>query len=292
MKTTVFRAELKWTIEKFGSKSISKKCDEHLTSAHFGAASDEGTKWFLELYPNGKKEGRLSLFFFPANSSSVEQELKVSYIFSFFNSADVELYSTARYTVTFLPSQKYGYGLSNISRASLNSVENLVVCCKLEYSKVVNLESPCSQYPSSVNQDLAHFFPSMDHSDVTFVIGHNEFPAHKAFLSVRSPVFAAMFPHDLKEDVPIRVVIDGIKPDIFRLLLRFIYSERVDLNFYNCKSLLPAAHRYKIGLLKWRCESFLIQDLKVENSCELLILADAHDAPNLRKNAAELIRKS
>ena len=111
-------------------------------------------------------------------------------------------------------------------------------------------------------------------------------------LAARSPVFAAMLQHDMKEAAENRVIIDGIEPDIIQALLRFIYTDQVDLTVDNAAALLSAANRYFLDLLKWKCEKFLAQDLSLKNCCERFILADAQDAPNLKKVAGNIIRKS
>ena len=51
-----------------------------------------------------------------------------------------------------------------------------------------------------------------------------EFYAHKAILAARSPVFAAMFQHDLAEKKQNRVDITDMEPEVLREMLRFIYT--------------------------------------------------------------------
>ena len=47
---------------------------------------------------------------------------------------------------------------------------------------------------------------------------------HVNALSIRSPVFAAMFENDMKESKTGRVIIQDICPKVFKQLLQFIYS--------------------------------------------------------------------
>ena len=76
-----------------------------------------------------------------------------------------------------------------------------------------------------------------------------------------------------------------------RTLLRFIYTDQVNLTVDNSAPLMAAAERYFLDLLKWKCEDFLLQNLTIENGSELLMLADVHDAVNLKESAVEFIRK-
>ena len=59
------------------------------------------------------------------------------------------------------------------------------------------------------------------------VVEGKEFRVHKAILGAQSPVFAAMFEHETKEQVENRVEIPDMSSDVFEHLLRFIYSGKV-----------------------------------------------------------------
>lgn len=48
--------------------------------------------------------------------------------------------------------------------------------------------------------------------------------AHKAILSARSSVFAAMFDSDMQEKVSNEVIIEDLEFDVFLNMLEFIYS--------------------------------------------------------------------
>ena len=75
----------------------------------------------------------------------------------------------------------------------------------------------------------------------------------------------------------------------FNGLLRFIYTGRVKLCKGNAASLLTAADKYLIPLLKSKCEEFIINHLTTENCIEMLTLADQHSALHLKKSTIELI---
>ena len=69
-----------------------------------------------------------------------------------------------------------------------------------------------------------------------------------------------------KEAASNTVDINGISPDIFEAVLRISYT---DLTMENCKALLGNSHYVLDDHLKWKCESFLAQNLTIENCCEL-----------------------
>ena len=61
-------------------------------------------------------------------------------------------------------------------------------------------------------------------SDVTLCTRGREFKAHKAILAARSPVFGAMFEHEMEESRKGRVEISDIDPDVFHEMLKFVYT--------------------------------------------------------------------
>ena len=76
-------------------------------------------------------------------------------------------------------------------------------------------------------QDYHELFQSGKLSDVTLLVGDIELKAHKAILSTRSPVFAAMFEHDCKEKHESQVTISDVHVDVLKELLLFIYTGNV-----------------------------------------------------------------
>ncbi len=107
------------------------------------------------------------------------------------------------------------------------------------------------------NTPTEKLFSSKSGSDVTFIIAGQEIKAHKSILSVKSPVFAAMFKPGIQEEITGRIDIPaGISPDIFNELLRFIYTGRVQFTKSNAEPLLAASDQYSISSLKSKCEKF------------------------------------
>ncbi len=143
---------------------------------------------------------------------------------------------------------------------------------------------------TSLDRDLEQFFTNRSDTDVCFVIDGKEIKAHKMILSARSPVFAAMLKSGMKESVSNRVEIDDIAPDIFEVLLQFIYTDRVDLTNIDPKDLLAAANKYLLPLLKFQCQIHLAGNITKGSCVELLVLADLHNAVHLKKSTVSFIR--
>ena len=299
-RSSTTKAWLEWTIKNFGSVELKeKKIGEWCRSPTFSAPGDDAAKWSMRLYPNGytsSKKGFISFYVSPDSPLKSDCEAFITITLLDGKSGKELFYATFTYK---FPSRKTydraRWAIPNTPQGQFLSIENLVVRCKLKY-KVAKLVPFSGKHPdlaTDISRCLANTFSTtINDGDVTFIVDQKEFQAHKIILRARSPVFAAMFQHDMKEAALNRVNIVDIEPDIFQAVLRFIYSDQVDLTFDNCASLLAAADRYFIDLLKWKCEHFLIENLSMENCNDLLVLADSYAAVNLKEAALTLTQKS
>ena len=286
--TSTLKAELNWTIEQFGSKCKEAKFGESLISPIFHAPGDESTNWTAQLYPNGKNRDTMGYIYLCADQESTYSYLQPNYTanisYTLFDKKKNQLCQiTSNNSSTSATRPDHG-------TAKFFSVENLLVHCKVEY-QVTKLLPTYGKQPDLAS-DISRFLTSTSNGDVTFVIREREFPGHKLILSARSPVFAAMFQHDMKESALNRVEIADIEPDIFQALLRFMYTDQVDLTIEKAIALLAAANRYFLDLLKWKCERFLAVNVTPQNVPRLLLMARAHDAINLKDSLVDFIRKS
>ena len=78
-------------------------------------------------------------------------------------------------------------------------------------------------------------------------------------------------------------------------MLFFIYNGATSTEILRdglVKDLLGAADQYQVNLLKSKCEEQLCSMLDVNNSVELLVLADLYRASKLRGMALKLVAKN
>lgn len=148
----------------------------------------------------------------------------------------------------------------------------------LEYSRRIEV---CDDLEKLLEDGMA--------SDVTFIVDKQKFRLHKNILMVRSPVFRAMFAHDMQENAKNTVNIKDIKCEVFKEMLRFIYAGRVDGIGKIAGDLLAAADKYAIQGLTIMCEKFLCDNLSVRNVLEYLRLADLNNAEVLKTQAISFI---
>ncbi|KAF8771039.1 Speckle-type POZ protein-like like protein [Argiope bruennichi] len=116
------------------------------------------------------------------------------------------------------------------------------------------------------------------------------FNVHKTVLCARSSVFKSMFTTDMREKTTDCVTIEDLDAETVRLMLMFLYSDRLeDMNLEQAKSLYFAADKYNIVALKYKCSDFLKSNLQPPKSCDLLLLSDMHQDEELKKYVQEFI---
>ena len=113
-------------------------------------------------------------------------------------------------------------------------------------------------------------------------------PAHKFLLAVRSPVFFAMFCGEMAEksdtiDLP-DCEYDGVLE-----MLRYLYSEEVELNDGNVLHVLYLAKKYILPSLADECIVFLLRQLTVANVLCVLSHAKQYEDKPLVDRCWEMI---
>ncbi|KAL1791650.1 speckle-type POZ protein-like isoform X1, partial [Sigmodon hispidus] len=126
-------------------------------------------------------------------------------------------------------------------------------------------------------------------TDCCLVVAGQEFRAHKAILAAHSPVFKAMFEHDMKESRKNHVEIHDLEPQVFRAMMDFIYTRNVSNLHSMADAVLYAADKYFLEVLKVICEDTLCRDLSVDNAAYTLFLADLHSAGRLKTQTLDFI---
>ncbi|KAJ3677167.1 hypothetical protein LUZ60_002891 [Juncus effusus] len=84
------------------------------------------------------------------------------------------------------------------------------------------------------------------------------------------------------------VKIDDVKPEVFKLMLHFIYTDMLPAQEENISSemaqhLLVAADRYGLERLKLISAEILCKNLNVENSATTLVLAEQDNCQRLKE---------
>uniref|UniRef100_A0A3P9M783 BTB domain-containing protein n=1 Tax=Oryzias latipes TaxID=8090 RepID=A0A3P9M783_ORYLA len=129
-------------------------------------------------------------------------------------------------------------------------------------------------------------------ADVHFIVGPpgdtQMVPAHKYVLAVGSSVFGAMFYGDLAEGQSV-IHIPDVEPAAFLILLKYMYSDEIELEADTVLATLYAAKKYIVPALAKACVSFLETSLEAKNACVLLSQSRLFEEPELTQRCWEVI---
>ncbi len=89
-------------------------------------------------------------------------------------------------------------------------------------------------------------------TDVELLVGEKTFSAHRSLLSIRSPVFAAMFNSGMKEAKTGQVRVEDVNPNTFGHFLYFLYTGTLE-PAADKEELYPLADRYQVETLVNLC---------------------------------------
>ena len=314
-----------WTIEDFLSRP--EKVGESLVSSQFTVAGpgDKVTTWELRTYPKGvgalwededdetpdNVEVDVPLYI----RNTEETPEKAKFCFSILNGRCQKEKSWDLSTDEYIKISDGGK--DSVGVGGIVSIEelkdnpdllpggNLTFVCDLTvYGPEMTISG--SKYPDEklaivdncgkeMNDQIGKLFGEKKFSDIKITCGEEVFDCHRNILSVRSPVFDAMFQSDMIENRSKNVVIMDIKPEVVKEMLYFIYNgETSTENVMDDigRDLLAAADEYQLELLKNKCEVKLCSSLDLSNSVELLVLADLHEASRLRRMALRLVTRN
>lgn len=147
----------------------------------------------------------------------------------------------------------------------------------------------------TVKERISFLFNSSVLSDVTFIVGRDtqqqRIPAHRFVLSVGSAVFDAMFNSTLAtadEEIPL----PDVEAASFLALLKFLYSDEVQIDPETVMTTLYTAKKYAVPALEKHCVDFLKKHLCADNAFMLLTQARLFDEPQLAALCLETIDKN
>ncbi|BES88179.1 Hypothetical protein NTJ_00985 [Nesidiocoris tenuis] len=147
---------------------------------------------------------------------------------------------------------------------------------------------------SSLKDRFAYLFNNEILSDVHFLVGREparqRIPAHKLVLTAGSAVFDAMFNGTLATTAP-EIEVPDVEPAAFLALLRFLYSDEVQIGPETVMTTLYTAKKYAVPALERHCVDFLKSNLRADNAFMLLTQARLFDEPQLASLCLDKIDK-
>ncbi|XP_049795993.1 speckle-type POZ protein-like [Schistocerca nitens] len=150
--------------------------------------------------------------------------------------------------------------------------------------------SAVTEVQNTTTEALAGLLDGGEGALVMLVAGETRVAAHRAVLAAASPVFAAMFAHDMLEASCGQVSIDDVEGPVLRLLVAYTYTLQAPQLPDTAPQLLAAAEKYGLSALKAACERQLIAQLAVETAAATAVRAVRHSCPDATRAAVAFIK--
>ncbi|XP_014660865.1 BTB/POZ and MATH domain-containing protein 1 [Setaria italica] len=149
---------------------------------------------------------------------------------------------------------------------------------------IVVLDDEALPPPPDVGAHLGRLLDRADGSDVSFIVGGEAFPAHRAVLAARLPVFRAQLLGSMADATMPSIALHDIAPETFRAMLRFIYTDALPAaDEEMMRHLLAAADRYALGPLKIVCARISWDNVSVDTVATTLDCAEMYSCPELKR---------
>ncbi|XP_065203295.1 speckle-type POZ protein-like [Planococcus citri] len=259
-----FEQEFTWIIKDYNLQIASIRRNQ-FKSPVFSVANDS-CKWFLELKIKGVYESLmespdpewlfLNFITFPSTTTNVSS-----------------MSGCVRASLMDSKNKKSNTLVRNFNEETETEKFSLkfIKCCDLKnelspegelriYFKIsllrdrITVSNHFTLDESSCAQDFEKLFNDDDFSDVIIDVGGKKYPAHKAILAARCPVFKAMFKNDSSKNEQNCVIeIKDIDENIFQEVLRYIYTGKVENLSDIALELMIVAQKYDLGPLKKAC---------------------------------------
>ncbi|XP_067846257.1 actin-binding protein IPP [Heptranchias perlo] len=126
-----------------------------------------------------------------------------------------------------------------------------------------------------------------DFCDVQLQVEEELFSVHKLVLAASSPYFAVLFTGGMQEATKSLIKIHGIEPEIFKLLLEFIYTGIINVSIINVQEVILAADMLQLTEIVNMCSDFLKGQIDPSNCVGIYQFAEqiaCHDLIEFSEN--------
>ncbi|CAG5075203.1 Similar to spopla: Speckle-type POZ protein-like A (Danio rerio) [Cotesia congregata] len=295
-----------WEIDQISSFIQSAREEEKMVdidSPKFSTGAKIKDSWYLILRiqkdnDGSKNKSWISIYVYSNNEN---REVRTKFLLFFLNKKKEEILikfkvynqSLDQYANTLFNNSNLGKGYTEFVKIDellkkkdefLQNDTLTVGVHLIVYDEYVAISHPINPLKASIRKlsdDFEDLLAAKKKCDVKIQVGKVIFDAHKLVLITRSCVFDAMFSHNMEENKKNEITISDVDPEVFKKVLDYIYTDKVDDLDTFAEELLEVSDKYQLLALKEICEDSLSKSLSVENSIRILILADRHNAKGL-----------
>ncbi|XP_036032428.1 speckle-type POZ protein-like [Onychomys torridus] len=123
-------------------------------------------------------------------------------------------------------------------------------------------------------------------TDCCLEVAGQELQAHKSILATHSPVFRAIFEHDMEESRNNLTEIPELEPQVFKTI---IYTGTAAALHSMTDAVVAAGVKYGLECLMVMCDDALFRDVSVENAAHTFLLGDLHSSRQLKTQTLDCI---
>ena len=163
------------------------------------------------------------------------------------------------------------------------------VVCVAEVEKA----APDGTFLSDLTEEFLLDSDNPAFADVTLECEGVELKSHRIILAARSSVFKRMLSQGgFREQQTGRIKIEEMDVNILRQMIRFVYTDSVEVDEANVPALFYAADRYDIKNLTKYCLDRMLQHVDATSAAECYRLAHLRGHEELRKKSAKVIKEN
>ncbi|NWX89322.1 KLH30 protein, partial [Nothoprocta ornata] len=147
-------------------------------------------------------------------------------------------------------------------------------------------------HAQSVLEGLQRLRANPKLSDVTLLVGGQEFPCHRGVLALCSHYFDAMFSGNFVESITARVEIKDVDPSALEVLLDFAYTGKITINQANVEGLIRTSNQLHFPTIQKVCSRYLRQQMDATNCLGICEFGESHGCPEVSSKAWSFLQEN
>jgi len=160
-------------------------------------------------------------------------------------------------------------------------------------TKTTNDYDMNSEHSKLLLQTLNEMRDNESLCDYEIRVNGQSFYCHKCLLIAMSDFFKAMLTCSMKESREKFVELKGFQSTIgIQLVLDFIYTGSIDINFDNLLNILDSASHLQINYVLKLCSDFLTKNMNAMNCVSILKIADTYSIPTVIDHINDFISEN